>query len=272
MTCDEIRDLLPDYFAGGLDGDSQQSVARHIHECIGCNELVTLWHQLGRLPAEQPSPMLRARFEAMLAAYQAGQSAQAERGFSMRRLGNPFAGLLQTAWFRGAAGFACAAALLAVGYWTGSSRQPAVVAPPAGNEIAALQSELASMRQLVVLSLLQQQSASERLQGVSYSAQAQSDPKVLEALLHTLRYDTSDGVRLAALDALARHGSQPMVRSGLLDALQPQQSPLVQVALIDQLVAWRDKGAVPQIRKVQQNPELNPVVRKRAEWAIGQLH
>src|SRR5438105_13192920 len=88
------------------------------------------------------------------------------------------------------------------------------------------------MKQMVVLSMLQQQSAGARLEGVTWSTRDQQlDPKVLSALLHTLRHDPSVDVRLAALDALSRHSAQPQVRTSVVNALQDQQSPLVQVAL-----------------------------------------
>jgi len=136
-----------------------------------------------------------------------------------------------------------------------------------------MQSELTNMKQLVVLSMLQQQSASGRLEGVSWSTRDQQlDPQVLSALLHTLRYDASVDVRLAALDALSRHGRQPQVHKGTLDSLQEQQqSPLVQVALIDLLVEWKDRDAAQQLQALQQTPNLNPVVRPRAEWARSKL-
>jgi HEAT repeat protein len=135
-----------------------------------------------------------------------------------------------------------------------------------------MHAELTNMRQLVALSMLQQQSASERLQGVSWSGlEAHLDPQIQSALLHTLRYDGSVDVRLAALDALSRHASQPQVRKSIGDALQEQQSPLVQVALIDQLAEWRDPDATQRLRNFQQTPNLNPAVRQRAEWAISKL-
>src|SRR5262249_570685 len=125
----------------------------------------------------------------------------------------------------------------------------------------------------VVLSMLQQQSASERLQGVSYSQrEEQLDPQVTTALLHTLRYDGSVDVRLAALDALSKHSTQPQVRRAVLDSLQQQQSALVQVALIDQLLEWRDPDAAQHLRNFEQTPNLNPTVKQRAEWAVSKLN
>jgi HEAT repeat protein len=202
----------------------------------------------------------------MLQAYQAGRSAQSNSRWgerfsswnSLRWLGLP---LGRAAW---------SAALLVVGFISGlylaNSRS-------SSQDLAGLESELASMKQMVVLSMLQQQSASARLEGVTWSTRDQQlDPKVLSALLHTLRHDPSVDVRLAALDALSRHSAQPQVRSSVVNALQDQQSPLVQVALIDQLVEWHDREAAPHLEKLRQSPNLNPAVRQRADWAIGKLN
>jgi hypothetical protein len=121
--------------------------------------------------------------------------------------------------------------------------------------------------------MLQQQSASSRLEGVSWSTRdPQLNPQVLSALLHTLRYDPSVDVRLAALDALSRHGRQPQVQKGILDSLPEQQSPLVQMALIDLLLEWREPDAAQRLQALQQIPNLNPIVRQRAEWARSKLN
>ena len=128
------------------------------------------------------------------------------------------------------------------------------------------------MRQLVVLSMLQQESASERLQGVSYSMQVNhADPEIVAALLHTLRHDTSVDVRLAALDSLRRYNDEPKVRKALVDALQTQQSPMVQIALIDLMVEMHEKSALPNIKKFEETPNLNPSVKQRAQQGIEKL-
>jgi HEAT repeat protein len=93
----------------------------------------------------------------------------------------------------------------------------------------------------------------------------------MDALLQTLREDSSVDVRLAALDALTRYGGRPDVRKGLIDALEGQQSPLVQVALIDALVDIHGTGAIQQLKKLQQDPKADPSVRKHAEWGVAQL-
>ncbi len=262
MKCEKVSELLPDYLQGSLDHEAEDQVETHLHQCAACREVVTLWNTLGALPEEQPSPMLRARFNAMLHAYQAARG-DAEpaprREFSF-----------WTALWRPAAALAAAAVLLVAGFSAGKyvdGREKVAQA-----NVDRLHDELGMMRQLLVLSMLQQQSASERLQGVSYSTQAPSDPRVVEALLHTLRYDNSVDVRLAALDALSRQRNQPMVRDGMRDALEPGQSPLVQLELIRNLVEIRDTQAVGPMQKIRQTKDVNPLVRERVDWALSRLH
>lgn len=268
MKCEQIAELLPDYLQGSLSADQHRAVGAHLDLCADCSEEVTVWRKLSLLPVEQPSPMSRVRFEAMLQAYQAGRSNRAASNPEWRK--RAFTANLFH-WLRSPLGAAAwSVALLVIGIFAGLR----LVAPkPPSPDIAEIQKELVSTKQLVVLSMLQQQSASARLEGVNWSTREQQiDPQVLSALLHTLRYDPSVDVRLAALDALSRHSAQPQVRSSVVNALQEQQSPLVQVALIDQLVEWHDREAKPHLEKLRQSQDLNPAVREHADWAISKLN
>jgi Putative zinc-finger len=270
MKCEHIAEFLPDYLQGRLSAEQHHDVEAHLEQCADCSEEVVIWKKLSLLPVEQPDPASRARFEAMLQAYQAGRSSQPEGGTEWRKRASTWNWNVFH-WLRSPLGaMAWSAALLALGVFAGLR----LAGPkPPSLDLAAMQSELASMKQLVVLSMLQQQSASARLEGVTWSTRDQQlDPQVLSALLHTLRYDASVDVRLAALDALSRHGRQPQVHKAILDSLQQQQSPLVQVALIDLLLEWRDRDATHRLQELEQTPNLNPTVRERVEWAKSKLN
>ena len=272
MNCEQIAELLPDYLQDSLGHDQRAMVEAHLQSCDQCGEEVALWQKLSLLPEEQPSPALRARFKATLDAFQEGRS---ERRGVAKEKRSLLSGLLGGGWLRmPAAGLAWAVLLLVIGFLAGRSmNSPSATSTP---DMAKLQSDLADMRRLVTLSLLQQQSASERLQAIAQAtawsmSEQHADPKVLAALVHTLHSDSSVDVRLAAVDALGRYHNQPEVRKGLLDALQGRQSPMVQVALIDLMVDLKDSSVVPQLKKFEQDRDVNPDVRKHAQWGIRQL-
>lgn len=128
------------------------------------------------------------------------------------------------------------------------------------------------MRQLVALSLLQQQSASDRLRGVSWSVQVEpADNEVLGALMQTLNTDSNVNVRLAAVDALKQFAAKTPVKRGLREALLRQDSPLVQIALVDWAVESKDRGAIDVLEQLRQQADLNQTVQVRVANAIARL-
>jgi HEAT repeats/Putative zinc-finger len=268
MKCEEIAGLLPDYLQEGLRAEQKKIVERHLESCVECSEVAGLWNKLALIPDEQPSAAGRERFEAMLQAYQTGRG---DEGVTRRAPERRPSVWSVFHWLRSPVGaVAWSIALVALGTYVGMQLGGT---KSNSQDLAAMHAELPSMRQMVALSMLQTQSASQRLEGVTWTRREEHlDPQVLSALMHTLRYDQSVDVRLAALDALSRHAGQPQVKKTVVDALQEQQSPLVQVALIDQLVEWRDAEAAPRLEKLRQTPNLNPTVRQRADWAISKLN
>jgi hypothetical protein len=270
MKCDDVREQLPEYWTGAMDEAGQSEMQAHFASCPACRAeaetLGAIWQKLGAIPEERPGRAMRARFEATLEAYVQGLR-QAERGPSTREKLDKWLG----GWWprEPVFQFGFAMAFLAVGLLVGYSLTRS---SQGGGEVAQLREEVHHTRELVALSLLQQQSASERLKGVDWSnSLSQPDPQVLSALLHTVDYDQNVNVRLAALDALHPSASNEMVRRGLIESLNRQKSPLVQIALIDLLVDIRDKEAANPMKGLMQEAGLNPEVKERADWALKQL-
>jgi hypothetical protein len=150
------------------------------------------------------------------------------------------------------------------------------VAPPAPttepSDLQVLRNEVTDLRQMVSLSLLQQQSASERLKGVAWAAQLDSnDDTVVTALLDALSNDPNVNVRLASVDALKRFAAQEAVRRGAVTALEQQTSPLVQIALIDFVVEAGLRDADGTLRRLAGNDMVHEAVRARAEQGLRQV-
>ena len=265
MKCEEFANLAPDYLQGSLPKEAAAAMEAHCQACATCAADVAMWHDLGKLPELEPSPALQRRFDALLSAY--------EEGRWERKKYQPAASSstwTSFEWLRVPLAQAAVLALVLIGGFA-AGKYFRTEGNGAG-EMAALRQELRETRQLATLSLLQQQSASERLQGVSYSARTErADPEILMALMHTLKYDSSVDVRLAALDALRRYNNQPNVRQGVVDSLTTQNSPMVQIAIIDLLVDLKEARAAQQIKQLEKNPKLDPTVRERARWGLAQL-
>jgi hypothetical protein len=255
MNCEEARTQFVDYWRATLE-DPAGEFRAHIDSCERCQveaqQLRDLWGTLGTLPEHDPSLDLRVRFYDSLRAW---RQREGERRKGLWWLRHPA--------FQGAS----AAAILVIGIAAGYFMRGRDT-----SEVSQLRGEVYNMRQLVALSLLQQQNASDRLRGVNYAYRVeQSDPQVLSALLTTLDHDSNVNVRLAAVDAVRNFTDSPIGRKGLVQALAKQDSPLVQIAILDEIVELHEKSAVSGIQFLLSSHDLNPDVRQRAQWALKQL-
>jgi len=273
MNCELSKLAMPEYWAGNLAEAERVSLEVHLSECGECRreaeEMTKLWREIGLIPASEtaePSRELRARFYQSLGAFQAGleQSKKPAGPSLVEKLKGwwPKQPMIQ---------FATAMAMLVVGVGAGwYARTPAV--KQEDNEMARLRTEVGSMKQLVTLSLLQQQSASDRLRGVSWAYRVeQSDTEVLAALLTTVNQDQSVNVRLAAVDALRPFAASPVARKGIVQSLTRQESPMVQAALIDLIVELKEKPARTSLETVSAGESFNPAIRERAKRALSEL-
>jgi hypothetical protein len=265
MNCHEAQDLLTESLVAPLSGRAAADLAAHLAACDACRaeaqDLRRVWKELERLPEEMPGEEMTRRFAAnlephLLAAHRRGRP---------RRLWDRLAAGLEgwlDSWLphRPLAQAGLAAAALLVGALAGHG----FAAGGGGQtgQLGALRDEVRSLSQLVTLSLLKEDSASERLRGVSFGRQAgTTDDRVLAALLDTLGRDPDVNVRLAAVDALAPAVGRPPVRDQLLSEVGRQRSPMVQIALIDVLLAHDRAGARPRLLELAEAPALDATVR-----------
>jgi anti-sigma factor RsiW len=265
MTCDEAKACFADDWCGMLRAPERSELKRHLEDCAACRQeaegLETLWRKLDSLPAAAPRPEMRDKFYAALGAYGEGFSAASSRERQKVNFWTNFAWL--------PVGVAAAALFIGLGLGYIISSQKNV---HESSEVAQLRGEVNGMRELVALSLLRQQSASERLRGVSWANQVESsDGQVLNALLDSVNHDPNVNVRLAAADALRTFAMTSAARTEIARAIIPQSAPLVQIALIDLVVDLKDSASITKLKQVAENASLNPSVRERAAWAVERL-
>jgi hypothetical protein len=248
----------------------------------------SLWDELRAPDAETPSASLRQRFDRMLereiatrdaaregaapprARHESAALATADGVYELAQRRalrpSPRAGMSQgrreRTVYRGVLGLALAAALtiaLGAGVFIGSS----TASKRSAADMAELRNEIRSLRSTVALALLSEASASERLNGVAYGRELQTeDHRVADALFTTLLEDSNVNVRLAALDALREVSAQPDVRARLVQSIPEQDSPLVQISAIDVLLESHATAAsTADLAGLAQDPALDETVR-----------
>lgn len=266
MTCEETRKNIPELLAAGLPAADAARLKEHLNSCSNCwqewQELQETWARLGILREEQPGPELRRNF------YQALEAAQKDlaAGNSWRQKLTR----LLPAWRPAAPALRLAAASLVVaagfgiGFFAGAGGD--------GGKIERLGREVDRLQQQMTLQLLDQPSASARLQGISLSSRVQDPaPALVAALLNTLDNDPSVNVRLSAVDALYLFSGREEVRTALAISLSRQTSPLVQIALIDLLVSLKEKQAAAALKKLLADKTIIPEVEQRARLGISRI-
>lgn len=271
MQCESVREQLTGHVTQGAEA-LPPHVIEHLATCQSCREeaedLTAIWGGLKAIPSPLPGADARARFDLMVEAYRQGL----DQNVSRPRLAGTWIG---SWWLRQPAlQFGFGLALLLFGIFLGSQLRLASSASDLqqSQEIAALRGELAGMKQMVALSLMQHQSATDRLRGVNWSYDlGQPGQEVLTALMDTLTYDPSVNVRLATVDALRRYGDRPVVRQGVVDAMARQDNPMVQVALIDFAVDLGDRASIQTLQQLTEDQQTDIAVRERALKGLAQL-
>jgi hypothetical protein len=270
MQCLPLRERMPEFLAGTLPEAARAELDTHLGQCAACREelrtMKDLWTQLGSYPEIQPTPALRSRFRASLAAYRLGLDHARTSAPSIR----PAWHWIES-WWRGHGTPQWAGALswlmaglLAGLLWRGPAR-PAV-------DTEQLRAEMASLRREMNQALLQHSSVNERLKGVNAMAHAvQPDPALLNALLRVLNTDPNLEVRLAAIEAIQPFAEQAAVRKGLVLSLTSQESPLVQIELINLLVEIQERQCIELLEALAHDTRLDATVRERAAWGLQYL-
>jgi hypothetical protein len=269
MSCERFREQIPECLAGRLESGARDKLIAHLEICSACRaemaEIGTVWRGLESLPAAEPDPAMRSRFVEVLEAYQAGMEQGRARTAPVKTA------WWMAGWWPAKAVWQTALALLLIiggglgGHYLSA---PRTTVP----EIAQLQAQVEGLRQTVALTMLHDDSSSERIRGVSYASQVRRpDQQIEQALLAALNQDANVNVRLRAVDALENLAASPAIQRALVDALPLQDSPLVQIAIIDVLTEVNDRAAAPALRQLADDPKADDAVRQRAAAALKKL-
>jgi hypothetical protein len=295
MHCEKCKAQLQLWWNDQLTSEERAELKTHLDECEDCRlefaANLEVWELMGRLPVPEPSGDMQAEFNVMLNRFKdsvgepaGGRSAGGRSGlggfWQLFRLQPWLATAFSLLLIAGGVGLGYAirnpapAAAQASAAAAASTTAAATAAQPVSDrqQLAALSTQLHEMREMMMLSLLQNPSASERMRGVSYTSDIKNvNPGMADALLATLNNDPNVNVRLTTLEALTHFANDPRVREGLVQSILEQDSPLVQSALADVMLKLQEKRAVKSFKKLLKQRDLNGMVKTKIEQTISRL-
>ncbi len=221
---------------------------------------------IDRIPEPEPSADMKIRFQEMLDAYKHSltEKPAASNGFIYH---------LQQLWtLQPHMKLVYGIILVLVGLVSGFYINSKIKAEHENRQILELSSKIEEMHQVMMLTLVQNPSASKRLQAVSYTDEiTHVSNEVIDVLLTTLNEDPNVNVRLATLEALVKFSSVPRVREGLVMSIVQQKSPLVQSAMVDVMLKLQEKKSVQPLQQLLNTKDLNQSVKVKIEKSITQL-
>lgn len=256
MTEVEIKNLIQLYQTGQLNHEEWQKLESAIEQGLVELEDIPVLSKLSagieNLPEENVPAITKIHIEAMI---------EKEQGLmNKERITISKEWVIRTA---------IAAAAMVTGLIFGFVFRPGQ-APK--SELISLQGEMASLKETVLLTLLEKETVTDRLKAVSYSYETdQSSKTVINALLSTINEDNNINVRLAAVEALQRFGTESWVRVELVKSISMQESPMVQVALAECMVALKEKSSIQELQKLINNKETPEAIKSKLKGCIRQI-
>ncbi|MEQ9402441.1 MAG: hypothetical protein RIM99_02545 [Cyclobacteriaceae bacterium] len=246
-----------------LTGEISEQEERELKSFLDINpevaaewkDLEQTWELFSEIERPEPSLQMDARFEGMMAAW------QTSRRQHSNSIMDSFVAWFTKGWQVGLAALVLG---LFVGWW---------LLPTQGQkeDISQLSSEIQDMKKLMMLTLIEQPKAQERIRAVNMvSDMPSADEKVIEALITTLNYDDNLNVRLASLESLLNYGDKPEVRHALIDALKMQESAIMLVSIADALVTIQEKSSIDEMEKLKESVK-DQLVKDKLEESIKTL-
>ena len=253
------------YLSGRLDAEEEKEfeefLKNHKEFQVPFEELQQTWLQIGEANIPEPSEEMDLKFYDMLH----GEMAKTEGLNNNSQSG--FWSFLEVLW---QPKFAYGLLLVCLGLGLGYFLRPETNQPV--QTIANQENDTDGVREQLVLTLLEQPSANQRLQGIGEANKiSKVDERIIRALLQTLNNDSNVNVRLAAIESLTNYLDRPEVREGLVQSIVKQDSPLVQITLANLMVALQEKQSIEPFKTLMRTKELDTSVKQKLETTINAI-
>ncbi len=264
MECKEIEEQLIDYIDGNLDKETSREIEKHIENCASCTlalqGLTSIFNTIDKDQQEMPDVRMKKSFQEML---------QKEKAVLDESKVVSLQKNTKSSW-RTVLQIAATIVLVIAAYLYGKIEPKETVIHT--TEVATLKNEKIEQKKAMTISLIENESASKRLQAVNY-AEELDEPgnEILKALVDKMHYDHHANVRLAAAEALAKFSDVEIVRNAFVNALYKEQDPSMQIELIHILVTIQEKRAVPAMEKLLREEETPKYVKDQVYIGLPSL-
>ncbi|NQZ83628.1 MAG: hypothetical protein HRT52_21730 [Colwellia sp.] len=220
-------------------------------------------------PLVMPSDKLDANFYQMLSRAQSTQQHSAQQETALQPKDDRSSSQEQSlslieqvkSWFMPSpiAHFATLGLVFAIGFNLNQAPNNGI-----NNEaFSGLQQEVSSLTTILAMSMLQKDSASERLSGVAYSRQTDlSNPLLVEQLIELLARDKSTSVRLAIINSLSELKSFGASEQQLFTMATQEKNLLVQIELCRLLLNYGSIDIKNLLSEQVNQQLLKPEVRE----------
>lgn len=264
MNKEKFETRSIDYMSGVMSEDEKRDFKKFLDESPEYtnqfDELAGTWEMINTLDSPEPSSNMDKTFFEML-------SKEVEKTNKKNGWDTLLEGLMVIFKPQLAYGILLLGIGLGVGYYMSSSDNTNLT-----QTILSNNEETEDVRQKLVLTLLEQPSANQRLQGVGEANKFEDvDEMVIKALLQTLNNDSNVNVRLAAIESLTNYVDKPLVRQGLVKSIPNQESPILQITLANLMVALQEKASIEPFKQLLKEKQLDTTVQKKIESSIKSI-
>lgn len=269
MQCNEITDLLVDYLDDQLQPSVKATVEKHLQSCENCRheleEYTILFREMNNDKFVKPGPALKEKFDIML---QSELNIDATTKILKEEGAAKVIAMKKTPWVLR---IAASIILVAGGIWVGTKLNP-VQKDTGSTQMADLKNEVKEMKEALLFTMLNNESASERIKAVNYAEEmGNPNQQIIDALIRTINEDKNVNVRLAALYSVAKFTSSQSVRDSLVNSLSRQTEPIMQIVLINILTEKKETKAIAPIREILHDKNTLPPVKDIAQKGLKLL-
>ncbi len=256
-----IENLIAAYLDGELNNNQKELVDAHLNNCDSCCKALAAYQNLFKAFEEEapaiPSLKLREGFLEMLEAEKKEQAKVVPiTPAKQKPRAQWFPLLLKVA----ASMILLSAAFLMGKYTTNSSLK---------KERAIMQQQALQTKQVAMISLLENRSASKRIQGVQLVDNfLEPDEAIINALADRMLNDANTNVRLLAAEALSKFRHSELVKVSFIAALKTEKDPSIQIAIIQNLVEMQEKKAIEPMKELLKQEDTQLFIKEEINTSL----